>query len=213
VAIELLCRKIGMSRVFNEAGECIPVTVLQAGPNTVVQKRTIERDGYTALQLGLGTRREKTLSKAEVGHFKKAGVPVQRFVQECRVSADELAKHEVGGLLKVDVFTPGQRVDVIGTSKGRGTQGVVKRHHFHIKKWTHGTHEGSRRPGSIGQRSYPGRVHLGKRMYGHMGNERTTTRNLLVVRVDAEKNLLLVRGSVPGHNEGLVKVRATLPLH
>jgi large subunit ribosomal protein L3 len=213
VAIELLCRKIGMSRVFNEAGECIPVTVLQAGPNTVVQKRTLERDGYTALQLGLGTRREKTISKAEVGHFKKAGVPVQRFVQECRVSAEEVAQHEVGGQLKVDVFKPGQRVDVIGTSKGRGTQGVVKRHHFHIKKWTHGSHEGRRRPGSIGQRSYPGTVHKGKRMYGHMGNERTTTRNILVVRVDADKNLLLVRGSVPGHNDGLVKVRTTLPLH
>jgi large subunit ribosomal protein L3 len=207
VAIELLCRKIGMSRVFTESGECVPVTVLDAAPNTVVQKRTAERDGYTALQLGMGTRREKTLSKAEAGHFKKAGVPIQRVVRESRVDADELAKHEVGGQVTVDVFSAGQRVDVIGTSKGRGTQGVVKRHHFHIKKWSHGTHEGRRRPGAIGQRSFPGTVHKNKRMYGHMGDERVTTRNLLVVRVDPEKNLLLVRGSVPGHNNAVVRVR------
>jgi large subunit ribosomal protein L3 len=213
VAIELLCRKIGMSRVFTESGECIPVTVLDAAPNTVVLKRTIEKDGYSALQLGAGSRREKTLSRAEVGHFKKAGVPVQRYVSESRVAADEAAKHEVGGQVKVDVFKAGQRIDVIGTSKGRGTQGTVKRHHFHIKKWTHGTHEGSRRGGSIGQRSYPGTVHKGKRMYGRMGNERVTTRNLLLVRVDAERNLLLVRGSVPGHNNGVVKVRSAIALH
>jgi large subunit ribosomal protein L3 len=214
VAIELVCRKIGMTRVFTETGECIPVTVLDAAPNTVVLKRTAERDGYTALQLGAGTRREKTLSKAEVGHFKKAGVAVQRFVLESRVDADELAKHEVGGLVNAgDVFKAGQRVDVIGTSKGRGTQGTVKRHHFHIKRWTHGTHEGSRRGGSIGQRSYPGRVHKGKRMYGRMGNERVTTRNVEVVRVDVERNLLLIRGAVPGHNNGVVKVRGAIALH
>lgn len=211
MAIELLCRKIGMSRVFTESGECIPVTVLDAAPNTVVLKRSAERDGYSALQLGTGTRREKTLSKAEVGHFKKAGVAVQRVIRESRVAAGEAAKHEVGSQVKAgDLFKAGQRVDVIGTSKGRGTQGVVKRHHFHIKKWTHGTHEGSRRPGSIGQRSYPGTVHKNKRMYGHMGDERVTTRNLLVVRVDAERNLLLVRGSVPGHNNAVVKVRGAV---
>jgi large subunit ribosomal protein L3 len=210
VAIEFLCRKLGMSRVFTESGECVPVTVLDASPNTVVQKRTAERDGYSALQLGMGARRDKTLSKAEVGHFKKAGVPTQRVLSESRVAADEVAKLDVGGQLKVDLFKAGQRVDVIGTSKGRGTQGVVKRHHFHIKKWTHGTHEGSRRPGSIGQRSYPGTVHKNKRMYGHMGDERVTTRNLLVVRVDPEKNLLLVRGSVPGHNNAVVRVRGAV---
>jgi large subunit ribosomal protein L3 len=210
VAIEFLCRKIGMSRVFTESGDCIPVTVLDASPNTVVLKRTAERDGYSALQLGSGSRREKTLSKAEVGHFKKAGVAVQRVLSESRVAADLAGQHEVGAQLKVDLFKAGQRVDVIGTSKGRGTQGVVKRHHFHIKKWTHGSHEGSRRPGSIGQRSYPGRVHKNKRMYGHMGDERVTTRNLLVVRVDADRNLLLVRGAVPGHNNAVVKVRGAV---
>lgn len=210
MAIEFLCRKIGMSRVFTESGECIPVTVLDASPNTVVLKRTMERDGYSALQLGIGSRREKTLSKAEVGHFKKAGVPVQRVISESRVAADEVGKYDVGAQLKVDLFKANDRVDVIGTSKGRGTQGVVKRHHFHIKKWTHGSHEGSRRPGSIGQRSYPGRVHKNKRMYGHMGDERVTTRNVQVVRVDAAKNLLLVRGAVPGHNNAVVKVRGAV---
>ena len=210
MAIEFLCRKIGMTRVFTESGECIPVTVLDASPNTVVLKRTAERDGYSALQLGIGSRREKTLSKAEVGHFKKAGVPVQRTISESRVGADDAGKFDVGAQLKVDLFKANERVDVIGTSKGRGTQGVVKRHHFHIKKWTHGSHEGSRRPGSIGQRSYPGTVHKNKRMYGHMGDERVTTRNVLVVRVDAERNLLLVRGSVPGHNNAVVKVRSAV---
>jgi large subunit ribosomal protein L3 len=211
VAIELLCRKIGMTRVFTETGECIPVTVLDAAPNTVVLKRSVERDGYTALQLGAGSRREKTISKAEAGHFKKAGVAVQRVLSESRIEATEVAQHEVGAQLKAeDLFKAGQRVDVIGTSKGRGTQGVVKRHHFHIKKWTHGTHEGSRRPGSIGQRSYPGTVHKNKRMYGHMGDERVTTRNLLLVRVDSAKNLLLVRGAVPGHNNAVVKVRGAV---
>jgi len=211
VAIELLCRKIGMSRIFTESGECIPVTLLDAAPNTVVLKRTAERDGYSALQLGAGSRRDKTLSKAEVGHFKKAGVETQRVLAESRVDAGEVGKHEVGAKISAsDLFKAGQRVDVIGTSKGRGTQGVVKRHHFHIKKWTHGSHEGNRRPGSIGQRSYPGTVHKGKRMYGRMGNERVTTRNVLLVRVDSEKNLLLVRGAVPGHNNAVVKVRSAV---
>ncbi|HEY8121590.1 MAG TPA: 50S ribosomal protein L3 [Myxococcota bacterium] len=211
MAIELLCRKIGMTRVFTETGECIPVTVLDAAPNTVVLKRSVERDGYTALQLGAGSRREKTLSRAEVGHFKKAGVAVQRTLSESRLDAHAVAEHEVGAQVSAEsLFKAGQRVDVIGTSKGRGTQGVVKRHHFHIKKWTHGSHEGSRRPGSIGQRSYPGTVHKNKRMYGHMGDERVTTRNLLVVRVDSAKNLLLVRGAVPGHNNAVVKVRGAV---
>ena len=210
----LLARRLGMTRFFDETGQHVPVTVLSLDGCQVTAQRTVEKDGYTALQLGAGTRREKTLSKAEVGQFKKAGVAVQRFVLESRVEADELAKHEVGGLVSAgDVFKAGQRVDVIGTSKGRGTQGTVKRHHFHIKKWTHGTHEGSRRGGSIGQRSYPGRVHKGKRMYGRMGNERVTTRNVEVVRVDVERNLLLIRGAVPGHNNGVVKVRGAIALH
>jgi large subunit ribosomal protein L3 len=210
VAIELLCRKLGMTRVFNEEGEAVPVTVLEAGPNAVIQHRTLERDGYTALQLGFGERRAVTLSKAMVKHFEKAGMAPRRYVTECRVGPEELEKHAVGSELKADLFSPGQRVDVIGTSKGRGTAGVVRRYHFAMQKWTHGTHEGARRPGSIGANTYPGHVWKGKRMYGRMGNERVTTRNVVVVRVDGEKNLVLVRGSVPGHNQALVRIRTAV---
>jgi large subunit ribosomal protein L3 len=207
VAIELLCRKLGMTRIFDDAGEAVPVTVLEAGPNAVLQHRTADRDGYTALQLGFGERRPKTISKAMQGHFAKAKSAPRRFVAECRVGPEELEKHAVGSELKADLFAPGQRVDVIGTSKGRGTAGVVKRHHFAMQKWTHGTHEGRRRPGSIGANTFPGHVWKGKRMYGRMGNERVTTLNVEVVRVDADNNLVLVRGSVPGHNQALVRLR------
>jgi large subunit ribosomal protein L3 len=207
VAIELLCRKLGMTRIFDQAGEAVPVTVLEAGPNAVLQHKTPAKDGYSALQLGFGERRAKTLSKAMQGHFAKAKSAPRRFVAECRVDAAELEKHAVGSELKADLFTPGQRVDVIGTSKGRGTAGVVKRYHFAMQKWTHGTHEGARRPGSSGANTYPGHVWKGKRMYGRMGNERVTTRNVEVVRVDLERNLLLVRGAVPGHNRALVRLR------
>jgi large subunit ribosomal protein L3 len=207
VAIELLCRKLGMTRVFDQAGDAVPVTVLEAGPNAVLQHRTPEKDGYSALQLGFGERRPKTLSKAMLGHFAKSQTAPRRFVAECRVGPEELAKHAVGSELKADLFSPGQRVDVIGTSKGRGTSGVVRRYHFAMQKWTHGTHEGARRGGSIGANTYPGHVWKGKKMYGRMGNERVTTRNVVVVRVDGEKNLLLVRGSVPGHIQALVRIR------
>jgi large subunit ribosomal protein L3 len=207
VAIELLCRKLGMTRIFDAAGDAVPVTVLEAGPNAVLQHKTPARDGYSALQLGFGERRPKTLSKAMLGHFAKAKSAPRRFVAECRVDAAELEKHAVGSELRADLFSPGQRVDVIGTSKGRGTAGVVKRYHFAMQKWTHGTHEGTRRPGSSGANTYPGHVWKGKRNYGRMGNERVTTRNVEVVRVDAERNLVLVRGAVPGHNQALVRLR------
>ena len=210
MAIELLCRKLGMTRVFNEAGDAVPVTVLEAGPNAVLQHKTPERDGYSALQLGFGARRPKTLSKAMLGHFAKSEAAPRRFVAECRVGPEELAKHAVGSELGAALFSPGQRVDVIGTSKGRGTSGVIRRYHFAMQKWTHGTHEGARRPGSIGANTYPGHVWKGKKMYGRMGNERVTTRNVVVVRVDGEKNLLLVRGSVPGHNQALVRIRTAV---
>jgi large subunit ribosomal protein L3 len=210
VAIELLCKKLGMTRIFSEKGESIPVTVLQAGPNFVVQKKTDETDGYTALQLGFGEKRRKTTSKPMIGHFEKAKVAPQRHLHESRVGAEDAAKYEAGGEVKVDIFTKGQRVDVIGTSKGRGTAGVVKRHKFHMQKWTHGTHEGFRSPGSIGPGTYPGHVIKGMRMAGRMGNEQVTTRNVEVVRIDADKNLLLVRGAVPGANDGLVRVRTAV---
>lgn len=207
MAIELLCRKVGMTRIFDEAGECIPVTVLEAGPNVVVQHKTPERDGYAALQLGFGERRRKGVPKGRLGHFEKAQVAPKRWLQECRVTPEELGAHAVGSELRADLFSVGQKVDAIGTSKGRGTAGTVKRHHFAVKKESHGTHEGYRRPGSIGAGSYPGRVTKGKKMYGHMGSERVTQRNVEVVQVDPERNLLLVRGPVPGHIRGLVRLR------
>ena len=210
MAIELLCKKLGMTRIFSEKGESIPVTVLQAGPNFVVQKKTDETDGYTALQLGFGEKRRKTTSKPMIGHFEKAKIAPQRHLHESRIGAEDAAKFEAGQEVKVDIFTPGQRVDVIGTSKGRGTAGVVKRHKFHMQKWTHGTHEGFRSPGSIGPGTYPGHVIKGMRMAGRMGNEQVTTRNVEVVRIDADKNLLLVRGAVPGANDGLVRVRTAV---
>ena len=210
MAIELLCRKIGMTRIYDESGESIGVTVLEAGPNPVVQKKSAAGEGYDALQLGFGERKRSRTSKALLGHFEKAKVAPKRHLHESRVAAEDAAKYEVGQDVKVDVFAKGQRVDVIGTSKGRGTAGVVKRHHFAVKKESHGTHEGFRLPGSIGPGSFPGHVIKGLRMPGRLGNERVTTRNVLVVRVDAERNLLLVRGSVPGANDGLVRVRAAV---
>ena len=210
MAIELLCRKIGMTRIYDESGESIGVTVLEAGPNPVVQKKSAAGEGYDALQLGFGERKRSRTSKALLGHFEKAKVAPKRHLHESRVAAEDAAKYEVGQDVKVDVFSKGQRVDVIGKSKGRGTAGVVKRHHFAVKKESHGTHEGFRLPGSIGPGSFPGHVIKGLRMPGRLGNERVTTRNVLVVRVDAERNLLLVRGSVPGANDGLVRVRAAV---
>jgi large subunit ribosomal protein L3 len=210
VPITLLCRKIGTTQIFAETGECIPVTVLEAGPNTVVQKKTSERDGYTALQLGFGERRPSRTPKALAGHFQKAKVAPKRHLQECRVTEAEAADREVGSEVRCDVFAAGQRVDVIGTSRGRGTAGVVKRHKFTMKHNTHGTHENRRHTGSVGANTYPGRVIKGLRMAGRMGNERVTELNLEVVRVDPEKNLLFVRGAVPGHRNGIVSVRATV---
>jgi large subunit ribosomal protein L3 len=210
VAIEPLCKKLGMTRIFTEKGEAIPVTVLEAGPNVVVQKKTVATDGYDALQLGFGERRRKRTTKAMLGHFEKAKVAPQRHLHESRVEAEDAAKYEAGQEVKVDVFTQGQRVDVIGTSKGRGMAGVVKRHHFSMQKWTHGTHEGFRSPGSIGPGTWPAHVIKGLRMAGHMGNEQVTTRNVEIVRIDADKNLLLIRGSVPGATDGIVRVRTAV---
>jgi large subunit ribosomal protein L3 len=210
VSIELLCRKIGMTRLFSDAGECIPVTVLEAGPNTVVQKKTQEKDGYTALQLGFGDRRRKTLSKPRLGHFEKRNVAPKRYLGESRVDEETLEQYEVGGDVKADVFEAGQKVDVVATSKGRGTAGVVKRHNFAVKRKTHGTHESFRHPGSIGASAYPSKVIKGMGMFGRMGSARVTVRNLEVVRVDPERNLLMIRGGVPGHNNGLVRVRAAV---
>lgn len=208
VSIELLCKKLGMTQIFIEAGEAVPVTVLEAGPNTIVQKKTTATDGYDAVQLAFGDRRQNLFRKPAKAHFEKNGGSVpKRWLSESRLSAEEVAPLESGGEIRVDIFEIGQRVDAIGTSKGRGFAGVVKRHGFPIKKMTHGTHEAFRHAGSIGAGSSPGKVIKGLRMAGHLGNERVTTRNLEVIRIDAERNLIFVRGAVPGHNNALVKIR------
>ena len=215
MAIELLCRKIGMTQVYDDQGNCIPCTVLEAEPNVVVQKKTPETDGYAALQLGgAGTRRAKVVSKAELGHFEKAGVAAARELAESRLAEEEGAGYEPGQQIGApDLFEKGQRIDVVGTSKGRGTAGVVKRHNFSIKRRTHGTHEFFRHGGSIGAGSYPGKVIKGLGMAGRLGNERVTVRNLEVVDVDGERNLLFVRGAVPGHRNGVVRVRKAVAAH
>jgi large subunit ribosomal protein L3 len=211
VSIELMCRKLGMTQVFSDAGEAVPVTVLEVGPNYVIQlKREAGPDGYTAVQLGYGERREALFNKPEKGHFAKSGVAPKRHLGESRLSDADAEGIEIGQEIKVDIFEAGQRVDAIGTSKGRGHAGVVKRHGFKIKKRTHGTHEYFRHPGSIGAGAWPAKVWKGQKMSGQLGNERVTVQNLEVVRVDSERNLLFVRGAVPGHNKGLVKVRPTV---
>ena len=210
MTIELLCRKIGMTQIFEESGEAIPVTVLDASPNLVVQKKSDENDGYTALQLGYGDRRPAGVDKAQQGHFQKAGVAPKRHLAESRISARDAEGYEVGQEIRVEIFEKGQRVDVTGNSKGRGTAGVVKRHGFAVKRRTHGTHEAFRHGGSIGAGSFPGHVLKGLKMPGRMGNARVTTLNLEIARVDAERGLLFVNGAVPGHNNAIVRVRPSV---
>ena len=189
----------------------MPVTVLEAGPNTIVQKKTTEKDGYDAVQLAFGDLRANLFSKAEKTHFEKnGGSDPKRWLSESRLSAEEAAELESGAEIKVDIFEVGQRVDAIGTSKGRGFAGVVKRHGYSIKKRTHGTHEAFRHAGSIGAGASPGKVIKGMKMAGQMGNERVTVRNLEVISVDAERNLLFLRGAVPGHKNALVKIRKSI---
>jgi large subunit ribosomal protein L3 len=207
MGIEMLCRKIGMTRVFDESGDVIAVTVLEAGPNVVVQKKAEDTDGYTALQLGFGDRRETLFSKPELGHFEKAGVAPKRTLRESVVTPEVADEHEVGSEITCEIFEPGQFVDAVGTSKGAGFAGVVKRHGFAIKKRTHGTHEAFRHGGSIGAGAWPGKVIKGMKMPGQMGNERVTVRNLQVEKVEADRNLLFVRGSVPGHRDAIVCIR------
>src|SRR5262245_14264376 len=204
--IGLLARKIGMTQLFDEAGRVVPVTLLAAGPCKIVQVKTPQRDGYTALQLGFGTRREKNQTAAVKGHLKKQNASGTRFLREVRV--DDASAYQEGQELNVSLFEVGQRVDVVGTSKGRGFAGVVKRHHFTGGRDTHGcvTHK---QPGSIGASAYPSRVIKGKRLPGRMGGARVTVKNLEVIGVDAEQHLVWVRGSVPGAPNGTVLIRRT----
>jgi large subunit ribosomal protein L3 len=200
----LLARKVGMTQVFSERGELLPVTVLEAGPCVVVARRTAAKEGYEAVQLGFGEVKETRLPKPAAGHFRKAGVSPRRHLREVRLTgASDLA---VGQELKVDIFKAGEKVDVSGTSKGKGFSGQHKRHHFGRGPVTHGSHN-IKQPGSIGSSSTPSRVYKGMRMAGHLGNAPATSTFLTVVRVDPDRNLLLVRGAVPGHRNSLLVVR------
>jgi large subunit ribosomal protein L3 len=207
--IGLLGKKIGMTQVFADDGEAVPVTVIQAGPCTVVGTRTVERDGYSALVLGFDEKPMRLANKAEIGAVKNGGKP-QRFIREIRLDADEVAKYQVGQIIgPKDVFAEGLALDVEGTSKGKGYQGVIKRHHMSGMTRAHGTHEYFRHGGSIGCRLTPQRVHKGKRMAGQMGNEKVSVQNLQLFKILAEENCILVRGSVPGaKNEYVVVTKA-----
>ncbi|MBR8701592.1 50S ribosomal protein L3 [Fusobacterium sp. DD29] len=200
----ILAKKVGMTQIF-EDGKFIPVTVVEAGPNYVLQKKTVENDGYTALQLGFDEKREKNTTKPVMGIFKKAGVNPQRFVREVKV--DSVEGYELGQEIKVDTFAEVEYVDITGTSKGKGTAGVMKRHGFGGNRATHGVSRNHRLGGSIGMSSWPGKVLKGKRMAGQHGNATVTVQNLKVVKVDAENNLLLIKGAVPGAKNGYLVVR------
>ena len=207
MTIGLVGRKVGMTRIFTEDGVSIPVTVIEATPNRVTQIRNEETDGYRALQVTAGTKKANRVTKAQAGHFAKAGVEAGRGMWEFRLAANEGEGIEVGSDITVEVFNDAKLVDVTGTSKGKGFQGGVKRWNFSMQDATHGNSLSHRAPGSIGQNQTPGRVFKGKKMAGQMGNVRTTTQNLELVRVDAERNLLLVKGAVPGSIGGDVIVK------
>ena len=210
MAIGLVGRKAGMTRVFTEDGESIPVTVIEVEPNRVTQVKTVESDGYNALQMTTGSRRASRVTRPMAGHFAKAGVEAGRRSWEVRVEEAELDGVETGKEYGVDVFEDGQYVDASGTTIGKGFAGAVKRHNFRTQDATHGNSLAHRAPGSIGQNQTPGRVFKGKKMAGHMGNKRRTTHNLRVVRVDAERNLLLIRGAVPGSKGGDVMIKPAI---
>lgn len=199
----LLGKKVGMTRLFTEDGRWIEVTVLEAGPCSVIQRKTVETDGYSAVQLGFDDIKESRCNKPAAGHFAKVGVSPKRTLREVRVPND--ADVKPGDEIKADIFAVGDRVDVVGTSKGRGFAGVIKRHGFAGGPGGHGSHF-HRAPGSIGQSADPSKVYKNKRMPGHFGSAKTTIQNLEVVNVDSDRNLLIVRGSVPGANGGLVMV-------
>jgi len=203
--IGLVGRKVGMTRIFTEEGVSIPVTVVEVEVNRVSQVKTVETDGYNAIQVTCGSKKANRVSKPEAGHFAKAGVEAGRGLWEFRLESGE--EFAVGAELSVEIFNEIKKVDVTGTSKGKGFQGAVKRWNFRTQDMTHGNSLSHRAPGSIGQCQTPGRVFKGKKMAGHMGAERVTTQNLEIVRVDAERNLLLIKGAVPGSTGGNVIVK------
>lgn len=210
MAIGLVGKKCGMTRVFTEAGKSIPVTVIEVGGNRVTQVKTLEQDGYQAIQVTTGERRELRVNAAQKGHFAKAGVAAGRGLWEFRVTDADIANFELGSEIKADVFEAGQIVDVTGQSKGKGFQGGVKRWNFRTQDATHGNSVSHRAVGSTGQNQTPGRVFKGKKMPGHMGAERVTVQGLEVVSVDTEKGILVIKGAIPGANGGDVVIRPSV---
>jgi large subunit ribosomal protein L3 len=200
----LIGKKLGMTQMFEESGRVQPVSVIQAGPCPIVQVKTVENDGYGAIQIGFGDVKESRMTGAVKGHFKKSGVAPLKVLREVRV--DDPAKFKVGDALDMKLFEGAVIVNVIGRAKGRGFAGTIKRHHFQRGPETHGS-KNVREPGSVGQNTTPGRIHKGKRLPGRLGGQRTTTRNLAVVQVDAENNLIFVKGAVPGPTNGFVLVK------
>jgi len=199
MTIGIVGRKAGMTRIFTDDGASVPVTVISVDPNRVTQVKSVENDGYRALQVTTGERKASRVTKAMAGHYAKAGTEAGRGLWEFRLGNDEGTEIEVGSEIKVDIFEAGQNVDVIGTSIGKGFAGVIKRYNFAMQDATHGNSISHRAPGSIGQCQTPGRVFKGKKMAGHMGSVQRSAQNLEVVRVDVERNLLLIKGAVPGH--------------
>lgn len=200
----IIGKKIGMTQIFDENGKVVPVTVVEAGPCPVVQKKTAEKDGYTAVQLGYGDQKVTRVTKPLKGHFAKSDVAPKKVLKEFRFA--DCDAYELGAIVKVDVFSAGDKVDVIGTSKGKGTAGAIKRWNFSRLKETHGTGPVARHAGSLGACSDPSRVFKGKKLAGHLGSERVTVQNLDIVKVDAENNLIAVRGAIPGPKGGIVVI-------
>ena len=205
----LIGKKVGMTQIFDEKGAVIPVTVIEAGPCPVVQIKTVETDGYDAVQLGFGTVKENKVNKPDNGHFKKAGVKAVKHLREFRACPECLTGVKVGDEIKVDAFETGEKVDVQGITKGKGFQGVIKRHGQSRGPMGHGSMY-HRRPGSMGSTSTPGRVFKGKKLPGHMGVEKVTVQNLEIVKVDLDKNAILIKGSVPGNKGSILKIRKTV---
>jgi large subunit ribosomal protein L3 len=201
----LIGKKLGMTQIFEESGRVVPVSIIEAGPCPIVQVKTLEREGYTAIQIGFDELKESRTNKPEQGHVKKAHVTPRRILREIRV--DDPSSFKVGDTLDVKLFEGARLVHVTGTSKGRGFAGTIKRHHFQRGRKTHGN-KNYREPGSVGESAFPSRIFPGKRMPGRMGGVKRTTRNLTIVQIDAENNLLFIKGSIPGANNGIVFVRS-----
>lgn len=206
MSIGLVGRKVGMTRIFTDDGVSVPVTVLEVSNNRVTQVRTPSQDGYSAVQVAFGSRRNSRVSKAEAGHFAKAGVDAARVLREFRMDVDSAQQYQAGAAVSADIFKAGQMVDVSGVTQGKGFAGTIRRHHFKSQRATHGNSRSHNVPGSIGMNQDPGRVFPGKKMAGHLGAVTRTTQNLEVVRVDVERGLLLVKGAVPGSKGGHVVV-------